>query len=65
MPSLKSNITIIVKAGGKSFRIGGVRLIGKQYAIKRGRSWSNKAPIATLSQIFDKARRWAVEMEKQ
>ncbi len=63
MPALKSDITLIVKANGKTFRIGGVRLIGKRYALKKGRSWVRTIPMATLSRIFDEARRWAVKQE--
>lgn len=60
MPSLKSDIYITVKVGGKSFSIGGVKLPNGRYAIKRGRSWSNKIRSATLSEIFTEARKWAV-----
>lgn len=60
MPALKSDITITIRAGGKSFSIGGVRLAGDRYAIKRGRSWSRRRPLATLTEIFAEARKWAV-----
>ncbi len=64
MPSLKSDIYITITTGGKSFRIGGVRLPNKRYAIKRGRSWAKKMPMGTLSEIFTEARKWAVEQTK-
>ena len=60
MPSLKSDIHITIRVREKQFSIGGVRLVGKRYAIKRGRSWSAKRPMASLSEIFAEARRWAV-----
>ena len=60
MPSLKSDIFISVKSGGKSFSIGGVLLPDGRYAIKRGRSWSKKIKTSTLSEIFTEARKWAV-----
>ncbi len=60
MPACKSDITITIKAGEKSFSIGGVRLPDGRYAIKRGRSWARKTPRASLSQIFETARKWAV-----
>lgn len=60
MPACKSDITITIRVREKSFSIGGVRLVGNRYAIKRGRSWSAKRPMATLSEIFAEARRWAV-----
>jgi hypothetical protein len=64
MPSLKSDIYITITADGKTFRIGGVRLPNNRYAIKRGRSWAQKKPTATLSEIFSAARKWAVEQSK-
>lgn len=61
MPSLKSDIYITVKSGGKSFSIGAVKLPNGRYAIKRGRSWSTKIKSATLTDVFTQARKWAVE----
>ena len=61
MPSLKSDITIIIKAGAESFSIGGVRMINNKFLIKRGRSRSEKTPTATLTEIFTAARKWAVK----
>jgi len=60
MPSLKSDIYIIVRVREKSFTIGGVMMPDKRYALKRGRSWSRKIPSATLTDIFSVARKWAV-----
>lgn len=59
MPACKSDITITIRAGEKSFTIGGVRLPDGTYAIKRGRSWAKKTPRASLTQIFTEARKWA------
>lgn len=64
MPAMKSDIYITIQSAGKSFRIGGVRLPNNRYAIKRGRSWAQKKPLATLSEIFAEARKWAVEQAK-
>jgi hypothetical protein len=60
MPAIKSDINIIIRAGEKSFSIGGVLLPNGRYAIKRGRSWSKKKPTASLTEIFTEARKWAV-----
>lgn len=60
MPACKSDITITIRAGEKSFTIGGVLLPDGRYAIKRGRSWAKKTPRASLTQIFTEARKWAV-----
>lgn len=60
MPALKADITITIKAGDKSFSIGGVLLPDGRYAIKRWRSWAKKIKTATLSEIFTEARKWAV-----
>jgi len=51
---------ITIKAGEKSFQIGGVLLPDGRYAIKRGRSWSRKTSSASISEIFTLARKWAV-----
>jgi hypothetical protein len=61
MPACKSDITISIHIGEKSFTIGGLRLMNGQYKIKRGRSWSQKTPLATMSEIFAEARKWAVK----
>lgn len=63
MPSLKSDVFVTVRIGEKSFSIGGVRLVGNRYAIKRGRSWSKKVGTATISEIFAEARKWVVAQE--
>jgi len=60
MPSCKSDITISVRAGEKRFTLNCARLPDQRYLIKRGRSRSTKTPYATLSQIFARARKWAV-----
>jgi len=60
MPAIKSDIYITIRAGEKSFSIGGVLLPDGRYTIKRGRSWAKKTPRASLSQIFTEARKWAV-----
>lgn len=58
---LKPDLKITVEARGKGrFTIGAVRLIGGQYLIKRGRTWSKKMPQGTLTDVFTEARKWAV-----
>jgi hypothetical protein len=64
MPALKSDITITVRSGGKSFSIGGVLIPDGRYAIKRGRSRAKKIRTATISEIFTEARKWAVRNKK-
>lgn len=59
MPALKSDLYLTIRAGDKSFSIGAVRLPDGSLKIKRGRSWSNKLPTATLTQVFTEARKWA------
>lgn len=60
MPALKSDITIAVKVGSKSFSLNCVKLPGRSYLVKCGRSISKKAPRATLTEIFEAARKFAV-----
>ena len=60
MPSLKSDITIAIKVGDKSFSLNCVKLPDRTFLVKRGRSVSAKMPRATLSEIFDAARKFAV-----
>ena len=62
MPSMKSDIYITVRCGEKSFAIGSVMQPDSRYAIKqRGRSWAKKMPTATVTEIFNTARKWAVK----
>lgn len=60
MPSLKSDITIAIKVGDKSFSLNCVKLPDRTFLVKRGRSISEKMPRATLSEIFKTARKFAV-----
>jgi len=60
MPALKSDITIAVKVGSKTFSLNCVKLPDRSFLVKRGRSISNKTPKATLTEIFESARKFAV-----
>ncbi len=60
MPQLKADLRISIRAGDKSFTLNCIRLPDNQFLVKRGRSVSIKMPKATLSQIFDTSRKWAV-----
>lgn len=65
MPALKSDLYITIRAGERSFAIGGVLLPDGRYAIKRGRSWSRRTPRATLTEIFAQARKWAAQKTRK
>jgi hypothetical protein len=60
MPQLKADLRISIKCGEKSFTLNCIRLPDHSFLIKRGRNVSSKMPRATLSQIFDESRKWAV-----
>lgn len=60
MPALKSDITVAVKVGNKTFSLNCVKLPDRSFLVKRGRSVSVKMPRATLSEIFEAARKFAV-----
>jgi hypothetical protein len=60
MTAIKSDIRITIRAGERSFSIGGVLLPDGSYRIKRGRSWSDKREKATITNIFTEARKWTV-----
>lgn len=60
MPAVKSDITIAVKVGSKTFSLNCVKLPDRSFLVKRGRSVSVKMPRATLSEIFEAARKFAV-----
>lgn len=60
MPQLKADLTISISSGDKSFTLNCIRLPDHSYIVKRGRHLSVKTPRATLSQIFDLSRKWAV-----
>ena len=65
MPSIKSDLRIRIECEGKSFSLNCVRLPDKHYLVKRGRSRSEKMPVATLTEIFETSRQWAVSNSKQ
>lgn len=60
MPQLKADLRISISVGDKSFTLNCIRLPDKSFLIKRGRKVSEKMPRATLSEIFDQSRKWAV-----
>lgn len=60
MSQLKSDLSIRIRAGDKSFTLNCIRLPDSRFIVKRGRRPSEKIPQATLSQIFDETRKWAV-----
>lgn len=61
MPPRKSQIRIIIEVNGERFSISGEWMLDGKYRVKRGRSLSTKKPVATLSEIFNESRKWAVE----
>lgn len=60
MPQLKADLKIHIEAGDKSFTLNCIRLPDHSFIVKRGRKVSSKMPRATLSEIFDQSRKWAV-----
>lgn len=60
MPQLKSDLSITIRAGDKAFTLNCIRLPDHRFLVKRGRKVSVKMPTATLSEIFDQSRKWAV-----
>lgn len=60
MPQIKADLTISIKAGGKSFTLNCIRLPDHSFIVKNGRKVSEKMPKATLSEIFETTRKWAV-----
>lgn len=60
MPPRKSQIRITVEANGERFSISGEWMLNGRYRVKRGRSISRKMPDATLTEIFNEARKWSV-----
>jgi len=63
MPSFKSDIKIRIESGDRSFTLNCSRGLFGKYRIKLGRTRSEKMPLATLTEIFDLARKWAVKQE--
>lgn len=60
MAQIKSDLSIAIKIGDKAFTLNCVKLPNNQFLVKRGRLKSEKMPYATLSEIFDVSRKWAV-----
>jgi hypothetical protein len=63
MPSFKPDLKITVQMGEASFSIGGLLLPDGCYLVKRGRVISRKMPRASLTRIFELARKWAVKQK--
>jgi hypothetical protein len=64
MPSIKSELQIMIKYKGKSFTLNCSEDFAKQWRIKNGRSWSTKKEYATITNIFDTCRRWVCDQVK-
>lgn len=64
MPARKSTVRIIIEAGGKRFSLNCERTMFGRYLVKVGRSRSEKMPTATLTEIFERGRKWAVRQEE-
>ena len=60
MPQVKADLKIHIEAGGKSFTLNCLKLPDYSFIVKRNRKVSTKMPRATLSDIFDASRKWAV-----
>jgi hypothetical protein len=60
MPPKKSDIKIIIEVNGKRLSLNCQEWLFGKYRVKNGRSLSKKKPIATLTEIFEEGRRWAV-----
>ena len=60
MPQVKADLKITIEAGGKSFTLNCLKLPDHSFIVKRNRKVSAKMPRATLSEIFDTSRKWAV-----
>lgn len=60
MPQVKADLKITIEAGGKSFRLNCLKLPDHSFIVKRGRKVSERIPRATISEIFDVSRKWAV-----
>ena len=60
MPQVKADLKITIEAGGKSFTLNCLKLPDHTFIVKRGRKVSERIPRATISEIFDVSRKWAV-----
>ena len=60
MPQLKADLKITIAVGEKSFTLNCIKLPDHSFIVKRGRKVSDRMPRATISEIFDQSRKWAV-----
>lgn len=60
MPARKADLRITIETNGQRFSLNCERMMHDQYRVKRGRTVSRKMPVATLTEIFTEARKWAV-----
>ena len=61
MATFKPDLKITISTATKSLSISALKLPNGQYLIKRGRAHAKKMPLATLTQIFELSRKWAVK----
>jgi len=58
-------IRISIEVGGGKFSLNCHPMLFDKYKVKRGRSWSNKVGLITMTGIFDLCRKWAVMKTKE
>jgi hypothetical protein len=56
---IPNDLEITVKVRGRQMKIGAALLLDNRFHVKRGRGWSKKIPVATLTRIFEESRKWA------
>ena len=64
MAQIKSDLSIAIKIGNESFTLNCVQLPDSRFLVKRGRNVSEKMPYATVTDIYEAARKWTVSRLK-
>jgi hypothetical protein len=58
---IAADLRISLRYGDQAFTLNCVRMLDGKFAVKRGHDLSEKMPMATLTEIFTAARKWAAQ----
>jgi hypothetical protein len=64
MPAEKSTIKISIEVNGERLSVNLSPYIFGKYRVKVGRSYSDKVPVSTLTEVFNLCRKWVVHKSK-
>ena len=57
---IEADVKISIHVRGKRFSLNCIEMADGRFAVKRGRFLSEKMPSATITEIYEAARKWTV-----